>query len=234
MRKFFFPIALSTILIGSAFALPKIDYPNLEIQMGNKQDPVKKSQSPVFNLLPFEHSIKYVYGNGEYALAMFADKNCPVCQRWLNELERYRSFINMTLYIFPVNIFDKTGNESAWCSKDRETAFLYHQDTTEEANCNTPVAYNTFLMSSAFQDNGRSATPTFVFTNGMKNVGYFDPLELSNIFEYVKANPNATPFSEEEYQKELETLEEKFNETEKAKNGAKEQNKVDTSETTPK
>lgn len=233
MRKFLFPIALSTILIGSAFALPKIDYPNLEIQMGNKQDPVKKSQSPVFNLLPFEHSIKYVYGNGEYALAMFADKNCPVCQRWLSELERYRSFLNMTLYVFPVNIFDKTGNESAWCSKDRENAFLYHQDT-EEANCNTPVAYNTFLMSSAFQDNGRSATPTFVFTNGMKNVGYFDPLELSNIFEYVKTNPNATPFSEEEYQKELETLEEKFNEVEKAKSGTKEQNKVGTSETTSK
>lgn len=132
-----------------------------------------------FNSLPFDDAIKIVKGNGAHKMALFADPDCPFCQRL--EQEDMRSMTDLTVYLFlfpleqlhPHALVD---SKAIWCSPDRASAWTHwmldHTPIPKGGSCaNDPIA----KIAALAQTLGIDATPTIFLQNG-RRIGGFVPL----------------------------------------------------------
>ena len=136
-----------------------------------------------FKALPFDHAIKIVKGNGKRRLVVFADPDCPYCQKLERELQ---PVTNVTIYTFlyPLDELHPQASERAraiWCAPNRGEAWtqwvLEHKQPPDKGSCKqTPLEENAKLA----QNFGINATPTLFTSNGhrISGVRTADKLEV--------------------------------------------------------
>ena len=144
-----------------------------------------------FNSLPFDEAITIVKGNGARKLALFADPDCPFCQRF--EQEDMRSMTDLTVYLFlfplqQVHPHALRDARAIWCSPDRATAWthwmLSRTPIPAGGSCaNDPIPKIAALARTLHVD----ATPTLFLQNG-RRIGGFIPLpELQRLMAKASA-----------------------------------------------
>ena len=121
-----------------------------------------------FDLLPVEHAITIVKGDGRRKLAVFSDPDCPFCKKF--EQEALDRLDHVTLYIFPLPIetlhpgaIEKSRN--IWCAPDRVAAWqnwMLKGVVPATADCNAPLKHWVDLG----QRLRLTGTPTTVFSDG--------------------------------------------------------------------
>ncbi len=88
-------------------------------------DALDERNSIDFPRLPFDLAIQHVKGDGSRKLAIFADPDCPFCQKFEKELA---SIDNVTIYTFLYPLADLHPDapdkaRNIWCSPDRAQAW---------------------------------------------------------------------------------------------------------------
>lgn len=136
-----------------------------------------------FNSLPFGEAIEIVKGDGSRKMALFADPDCPYCQRL--EQEDMRSMTNLTVYLFlfpleQIHPHALADSKAIWCSPDRASAWtnwmLNHTPIPGGGSCaNDPIAKIAALARTLHIN----ATPTIFLQNGHR-IGGFIPLPQLN------------------------------------------------------
>lgn len=225
------------LTLGNVFAVENstVKYDNILLEQKTSYgvsptDTAKVSE--FFAHLPFDKSIKIKYGSGKNILAVFADAKCPYCLQLEKDLYDNQDAVDATTYVFLVNIHeDKEGiNDYIWCSNDPKKAlhswYRYrgqhlketmldsfnnwkkeNSKTIESYQCNSPVEFNTHFFSSFFANDGKIATPTLVFSNGLTNQGTLEVESLVEGFKYVDKNPLSVPgFEQLNDQKTIEQM----------------------------
>ena len=97
-----------------------------------------------FETLPLADAMKEVRGNGARALAIFADPDCPYCQKLEADI---RDLTNVTIYTFlmPLVSLHPAAHSmavSVWCAKDRIAAWqatMWRSEVVPQADCPHPV-----------------------------------------------------------------------------------------------
>lgn len=146
-----------------------------------------------FKSLPLEEAIKIVKGNGARKVALFADPDCPYCQRL--EQEDMRSMTNVTVYLFllpleQVHPHALADAKAIWCSPDRASAWtnwmIYHKPIPGGGSCtNDPIPRIAALARSLHIN----ATPTLYLQNGRRIGGFIPLLQLHQLM--AQASPQA-------------------------------------------
>ena len=127
-----------------------------------------------FKALPFDHAIKIVKGSGKRRLVVFADPDCPYCQKLEREL---LPVTNVTIYTFlyPLDELHPQASERAraiWCAPNRGQAWtqwvLERRQPPDKGSCKQiPLEENAKLA----QGFGINATPTLFTSNGHRISG---------------------------------------------------------------
>jgi thiol:disulfide interchange protein DsbC len=124
-------------------------------------------------------AVKIVHGNGERALYVFSDPECPYCKQLEKQLTGLN---NVSIYVFMMpleSIHPKSRAlaTSIWCSKDKAKAWA---DVVNEgkdipvAKCDTSIDAVLQLANGL----GINGTPTLLTPDGRKLVGARDPATL--------------------------------------------------------
>ena len=97
----------------------------IDIESGQDytRDRIEEISKIQFSDLPFAQAIRKVNGKGERKIAVFSDPNCGYCKR-LEEM--LQSVDNLTIYVFPLNIFSersRTISRNIWCAPNPATAW---------------------------------------------------------------------------------------------------------------
>lgn len=223
IKNIIFSLSLLS-LTNYSFANDELKVDNLNLDTTSEYGINPKDTTEVsefFSLLPFEYSIKSTLGNGKNIMAMFFDANCPFCLRYEEELEKNEYVINATRYIFLVDLLPDPLkiNDFIWCSKNPEKllkswyqyknkqenigktdAYIFgnwkNENNLEERQCNSPVQFNKFLLSSLFAQDGKIQTPTTVFINGMNGGGVIQKDILINSLNYSNIHKFSVPNAE--------------------------------------
>ena len=120
-----------------------------------------------FDTLPLADAMKEVRGNGSRVMAIFADPDCPYCQKLESDL---RELTNVTIYTFLmplVSLHPGAYNKavSVWCAKDRIAAWhaaMWRGEMIPQTDCPHPVDRNVALGEQM----GINGTPTLVAADG--------------------------------------------------------------------
>lgn len=145
-----------------------------------------------FDSLPFDEAIKIVKGNGSRKMALFADPDCPYCQR-LEQDMRSVSDITVYLFLFPlerVHPHALADAKAVWCSPDRASAWtnwmVNHTPIPGGGSCaNDPIQKIAVLANSLHVN----ATPTMFLQNGHRIGGLIPLAQLQKLL--VQASPPA-------------------------------------------
>lgn len=137
-----------------------------------------------FNSLPFGEAIKIVKGNGSRKVALFADPDCPYCQR-LEQDMRSMTDITVYLFLFPIEQLHPHAMADAkaiWCSPDRASAWTnWMLDNTPipgGGSCaNDPIPRIAALARSL----RINATPTMFLQNGRRIGGWIPQPRLEKL-----------------------------------------------------
>ena len=132
-----------------------------------------------FKSLPFNEAIKIVKGNGARKIALFADPDCPYCERFEREDMRSMTDVTVYLFLFPLEQLHPNAMADAtkiWCSPDRASAWTNWMDSNTPipggGSCaNDPIAKIAALARSLHIN----ATPTIFLQSG-RRIGGFLPL----------------------------------------------------------
>jgi thiol:disulfide interchange protein DsbC len=126
-----------------------------------------------FETLPFDRAIPIIKGKGTRRMAIFADPDCPYCQKLEKELE---SVQDVTAYVFLYPLADLhpkalERSKAIWCSQDRTAAWngwLVKQiEPQAEACSGDPIAELAALGKSL----RITSTPTMFFESGKRVAG---------------------------------------------------------------
>lgn len=173
----------------------------------------KQNASKVFSELPFDKAAKVVYGKGERVIALFADPDCPYCQKLEKAMDEKGGDLNLTVYImpWPLSIHPHANEKTdyLWCEADKGAAWKSWMDfasnSTEEdgqvvwknwlketnrpesPTCNTQSPRED-IRAIAQKYNFRY-TPTIMFQNGMVFNGSLNLDELEGALKYNKEHP---------------------------------------------
>ena len=120
-----------------------------------------------FDTLPLADAMKEVRGNGARVLAIFADPDCPYCQKLEADI---RDLTNVTIYTFlmPLVSLHPAAHSKAvsvWCAKDRIAAWqatMWRGEVVPHADCPHPVDRNVALGERL----GINGTPTLIAADG--------------------------------------------------------------------
>ena len=120
-----------------------------------------------FDTLPLLDAMKEVRGNGARVLAIFADPDCPYCQKLESDI---RDLTNVTIYTFlmPLVSLHPAAHSKAvsvWCAKDRIAAWqatMWRGEVVPQADCPHPVDRNVALGERL----GINGTPTLIALDG--------------------------------------------------------------------
>lgn len=145
-----------------------------------------------FKSLPFGEAIKIVKGNGSRKMALFADPDCPYCQRLETDM---RSVSNVTIYLFlfpleQVHPHALADAKAIWCSPDRASAWtnwmLEHKPIPAGGSCaNDPITKIAALARSL----NINATPTMFLQSGRRIGGWIPLPQLEKLL--AQATPPA-------------------------------------------
>ena len=143
-----------------------------------------------FNSLPLNEAIKIVKGNGSRKMALFADPDCPYCQR-LEQDMRSTTDITVYLFLFPIDQLHPHATVDAkaiWCSPDRASAWTnWMLDNTPipgGGSCaNDPIAKVAALARTLHID----ATPTIFLQNGRRIGGWIPQPRLQKLLAQASA-----------------------------------------------
>lgn len=138
-----------------------------------------------FATLPFERAIRIVRGSGTRKLAVFADPDCPYCQKLERELA---GLGDATIYIFLFPLDDlhpeaRAKSRAIWCAPDRAqawTRWMFEQVLPEQADAcaGDPVAELATLAGTL----GIRSTPTLFLESGRRIAGVMSQDELERAF----------------------------------------------------
>jgi thiol:disulfide interchange protein DsbC len=145
-----------------------------------------------FNSLPFGEAIKIVKGNGAHKMALFADPDCPYCQRLERDM-RSTTDITVYLFLFPlqqVHPHALADAEKIWCSPDRASAWnnwmIDRTPIPGGGSCaNDPIAKIAALARSL----RINATPTMFLQDGRRIGGWIPLPQLQKLL--AQASPAA-------------------------------------------
>jgi len=174
-------------------------------------DPTQNA-SKVFAGLPFDKGAKIVYGKGERVVAMFADPDCPYCQKLEKAMDEKGADLNLTVYVMPWPLtIHPNANQKVdylWCednkgaawkswmdyaansSEDGEkawTSWLKETNRPAEATCKTESPREE--IRAIAQKYNFKYTPTIMFQNGMVFNGSLTLDDLESALQYNKEHP---------------------------------------------
>jgi len=177
----------------------------------NTPDPTKNA-SKVFATLPFDKGAKIVYGKGERVVAMFADPDCPYCQKLEKAMDEKGGELNLTVYVMPWPLtIHPNANQKVdylWCEDNKGAAWkswmdyaanssddsektwsswLKETNRPVEATCNTQSPREE--IRAIAQKYNFKYTPTIMFQNGMVFNGSLTLDDLESALQYNKDHP---------------------------------------------
>lgn len=129
--------------------------------------------------LPFQDSIKVVYGKGERAVAVFTDANCRYCSILETSL---RSVDNVTVYnfIFPILNSENISRRIVCSDKPAETWQKHmlsgYTPPPVPGSCDSSVLSRNLRLGRSLD---LTATPTIIFQNGTIYSGAMSPEQLN-------------------------------------------------------
>jgi thiol:disulfide interchange protein DsbC len=145
-----------------------------------------------FSTLPLDMAIKEVRGDGKRVMAVFADPDCPFCQK----LEKALATVdNVTVYTFlyPLPQLHPGAPKKArkiWCSDDRPktwTTWMREGSLTAEGeDCNLQTLDQTRELGEKLKVN---ATPTLFFPSGRRLSRALTTDEINRFLDAEKAKP---------------------------------------------
>lgn len=133
-----------------------------------------------FEDLPLLDAI--LYKRGKHRIAIFADPDCPVCQRMHPELKQLDA--EVYIFLFPLTELHPLAyrkSVSIWCHPDRAAALdaaMSRQSVTAQ-QCNHPVDQ---VLRTANRL-GLRATPTIILGDGRVMEGFRTASELKQMLE---------------------------------------------------
>lgn len=147
-------------------------------------------QSIDFKSLPLNEAIKIVKGNGERKMALFADPDCPYCQRLEQDMKATDN-ITIYLFLFPleqVHPHALADSKAIWCSPDRASAWtnwmVNHTPIPGGGSCaNDPIGKIAVLARSL----QIHATPTMFLENGRRIGGLIPQSQLQQMLAQASA-----------------------------------------------
>ena len=143
-----------------------------------------------FSTLPLDMAIKEVRGDGKRVMAVFADPDCPFCQRLEKSLE---TVDNVTVYTFlyPLTQLHPGAMKKArkiWCSEDRSTTWTTWMRTgsltAEKDDCDLGTLDQMRELAEKIKV---SATPTVIFPSGRRLSRALTADELNQMLDAEKA-----------------------------------------------
>jgi thiol:disulfide interchange protein DsbC len=143
-----------------------------------------------FSTLPLDLAIKEVRGDGKRVMAVFADPDCPFCQR----LEKALATVdNVTVYTFlyPLPQLHPGALKKArkiWCSEDRPKAWTTWMREASLTATNEDCNLDSLDQMRALAEKLKvSATPTVFFPSGRRMSRALTADELSHLLDSEKA-----------------------------------------------
>jgi thiol:disulfide interchange protein DsbC len=141
----------------------------------------KKLPQIDFAKLPKELAIKIVKGDGSRQFAVFSDPDCPYCKKLESELAQLDNY-TMYVYLYPIPQLHPDALEhsrNVWCSADRVQAWndLMQRNVLPKPaakDCQAPLE-DIARLGRDFHFDG---TPSLIFANGKRNVGYLPAAAL--------------------------------------------------------
>jgi thiol:disulfide interchange protein DsbC len=143
-----------------------------------------------FSTLPVDMAIKEVRGDGKRVMAVFADPDCPFCQRLEKALA---SVDNVTVYTFlyPLPQLHPGAPRKArkiWCSEDRSktwTTWMREGSlTAEKEDCNLDTLTQMHDLAEKLKV---SATPTVFFPSGRRLSRALTSEEINQLLDAEQA-----------------------------------------------
>ena len=150
-----------------------------------------------FDSLPLDRAIKVVKGEGRRRIAVFADPDCPFCQKLEQEMA---ALDNLTVYtfLFPITELHPDASKKAhaiWCAQNRPQVWeqwMVKETAIPSATCEgDPVAE----LSALGKKLHISSTPTFFLSNGRRVRGVMDAARLAKLLDDPGPKPLRSPQS---------------------------------------
>lgn len=145
----------------------------------------EKLQNIDFQKLPIEYAITTIHGKGERKIAVFEDPNCGYCKKYQSTLH---SLENVTIYTFLFNVIAPNSSlisRDIWCSPNNAAAWddwMTENRRPRQADTKC-VAPNEQALDLGHRLN-ISATPTTIFPDGTRAVGFLDKKAIQREFAH--------------------------------------------------
>lgn len=136
-----------------------------------------------YQTLPFERAIKSVRGDGSREFVIFADPDCPYCQKFEQDIA---DLTNVTIYTFLLPLADLHPDaprkaRNIWCAPDRAVAWaewMQKQKPAADQQCDVQPFEAIAALGGKLRIN---STPTIVLRSGRRISGAltrekFEPL----------------------------------------------------------
>jgi thiol:disulfide interchange protein DsbC len=156
---------------------------------------VDAHESIDFKSLPLDEAIKIVKGDGSRKMALFADPDCPYCQRLEQDMS---SSTNVTIYLFlfpleQVHPHALADAKAIWCAPDRGSAWtnwmVNHTPIPTGGSCaNDPIGKIAVLARSL----RIQATPTMFLENGRRIGGLIPQAQLQQLLAQASSAGSKT------------------------------------------
>jgi len=130
-------------------------------------------QAVDFSTLPLEDAIKTVHGNGQRRIAVFADPDCPYCQRFEKDLAGATDLTVFT-FLYPLTDLHPDARKRAraiWCAKDRSAAWrdwMLERKLPADDKCPDQVIDKIIAYGDSLHLTG---TPTIFLEDGRRHSG---------------------------------------------------------------
>jgi thiol:disulfide interchange protein DsbC len=126
----------------------------------------------LISMLPLDHAVKQVRGNGKGFLVTFEDPNCGYCKKLARDIQKLN---NVTVYTFVVPILGEDSvakTKAIMCSADRVKSWNdWMINNVKPADARAGCEPNIERVMDAAQGFQVSGTPTIVFSDGSKAPG---------------------------------------------------------------
>ena len=147
-------------------------------------------QSIDFKSLPLDEAIKIVKGKGERRMALFADPDCPYCQRLEQDMNATDN-VTIYLFLFPleqVHPHALADAKAIWCSPDRASAWtnwmVNHTPIPGGGSCADDPIGKIAVLARSLQI---QATPTMFLENGRRIGGLIPQSQLQQMLAQASA-----------------------------------------------
>ncbi|QRN40968.1 MAG: thioredoxin fold domain-containing protein [Neisseriaceae bacterium] len=142
-----------------------------------------------FNKLPLDQAVKVVQGNGQVAIAVFTDPDCPFCKKLEQDLKKVD---NITIYnfLYPIDSLHPNAKKKStqiWCQGNKRSQVWvdYMRDNKaipKVSECSNPIQKNLKLGD----DVGIYGTPVIFLPDGKRIGGYIPYGEFTKIINQYR------------------------------------------------